>query len=362
VIKHFGLDRQYTNHKHELLETTDSVLRTGRLVDGTYTDLLERWLQQYTKCDYAITVHSGTQALEIMAKYVSYNNFDVTVPIHVRVPDLTYVATMNAFVNSAIYSRTYAGRDYDIELVDVDKNGIMRPLERDSINTYNCYVGLYGAPTPGMHTSNDIIDGAQHWLIASNGDIGLGMAISFDPTKNLSASGNGGAIITNSEELARFARLYRNNGRGVQTDLVVAGTNSKMSELDCAHVLVRSQYIHKWQMRRRKIRKYYIDKFSNLPIRCLSNNFPIHADQKFVIVMDSDRDKMLQHLLKHKIEARVHYTQTISELPSARFFCKTLDFLTTSTMLSRSVLSLPIYPELLDSEVEYIADTIVKYF
>jgi dTDP-4-amino-4,6-dideoxygalactose transaminase len=191
--------------------------------------------------------------------------------------------------------------------------------------------------------------------------VGLGMAISFDPTKNLPASGNGGAIVTNIEELYKFASSYKDNGKSFSSEIIAPSTNSKMSEIDCAHVLVRSQYIDLWQTRRQQIRQYYIKEFENLPIRCLSKKFQRHADQKFVITTD-DRQALKMHLLKHKIEVKVHYEQTISELPSAKLLCDTrLDFLTTSTMLSRSVLSLPIYPELLDSEVEYIA-TMVKAF
>lgn len=362
MINHFGLDRQYANLKAEILSATNDAMKDGMLVDGYYSRQFSSWLAGRTKCEYAVLVHSGTQALEIIAKYLVYNNFDNTVPLHVRVPDLTYVATMNAFVNTSIYARSYNNREFDIELVDVDRSGIMKPPERETLNTFNCYVGLYGAPTPGNHTSNDIIDGAQHWLIA-NGDVGLAMAISFDPTKNLSASGNGGAIVTNSYELYQFARLYRNNGgKGIVDDLIVAGTNSKLSEIDCAHLLVRTNYIDQWQYRRKKIRNYYLQEFKDLPFRCLSRGYLTHADQKFVIAMDSDRDLMLQHLLKHKIEARVHYKQTISELNTAMFFCRTLDFLSNSTMLSRSVLSLPIYPELSDSEVEYIASMVKAYY
>lgn len=360
MLKHFGLDKQYLNLKHELLETTHDVLQSGILVDGSYTTRLENWLADKTNCDFAVVVHSGTQALEIIAKYICYDSEDLTIPLHVRVPNLTYRATMNAFVNNNAYTHTYMDRNYDIEIVDTDSHGIMLPAQRETINSYNCYVGLYGAPTPDLLTSSDIVDGAQHWLIA-NGNVGLGMAISFDPTKNLPASGNGGAIVTNSEELYKFAKSYKDNGKHFSNEIFIAGTNSKMSEIDCAHVLVRSQYINQWQLRRQKIRKYYIDEFKNLPIRCLSKKFPRHADQKFVIAID-DRNLLRNHLLKHKIEVKVHYEQTLSELPATKFLCeKTLDFLSASCMLSRSVLSLPIYPELLDSEVEYIA-TMVKAF
>jgi dTDP-4-amino-4,6-dideoxygalactose transaminase len=337
-------------------------MKDGILVDGSYASRLESWLTNRTGCEYAILVHSGTQALEIIAKYLVYNNFDPNTPLNVRVPDLTYVATMNAFVNTSLYARTYNNREFDIELTDVDRNGIMRRSEKETINSYNCFVGLYGAPTPEINPDYDIIDGAQHWLIVNDGKVGIAMSISFDPTKNLPASGNGGAIVTNNSELYDFAKLYRNNGRQWTEDLIVAGSNSKLSEIDCAHILVRSQYIDQWQAKRKQIRNYYIKSFKDLPIRCLSEDYTKHADQKFVISVESDRDKLLFHLLKHKIESRIHYKEPLSELKSAKFFCKTLDFMSVSAMLSRSVLSLPIYPELLDSEVEYIVSMVKAFY
>lgn len=358
MIKHFGLDRQYLNLKHELLDATDDVLKSGIFCDGSYTNRLENWLANKTKCEYAVVVHSGTQALEIIAKYLSYHSL-LSIPLHIRIPNLTYRATMNAFANSNSYYNAN-GKVFNIELADTDSHGIMLPPEKESMLTHNCYVGLYGAPTPDSLTSNDIVDGAQHWLLC-DGNVGLGMSISFDPTKNLPASGNGGAIVTNNIELYEFAKSYKDNGKYLSTEIMASGTNSKMSEIDCAHVLVRARHIDRWQVRRRKIRQYYIKEFENLPIRCLSKKFLFHADQKFVITTD-DRQALKMHLLKHKIEVKVHYSETISELPSAKFYCdKRLDFVSTSAMLSRSVLSLPIYPELLDSEVEYIA-TMVKAF
>jgi len=68
-IAHFGLKRQYGNLKDELLDATDRALRDGQLVSGPYTRQFEDWLKQRTKTKYAVTVHSGTQALEIIARY-----------------------------------------------------------------------------------------------------------------------------------------------------------------------------------------------------------------------------------------------------------------------------------------------------
>jgi dTDP-4-amino-4,6-dideoxygalactose transaminase len=362
MIRFFGLDRQYTNLKDELLSATNDAMKDGILVRGPNASKLENWLALRTRCEYAILCHCGTQALEIVAKFLTYHNYDAPEPVYIRVPDLTYVATVNAFINSSLYINDCTHRDFEVELADVDKFGIMPKPDIKQLNVYSCYVGLYGAPTSGNHSHNDIIDGAQHWLSVTNGDVGLAMTISFDPTKNLPASGNGGAIVTNNRELYEFALAYRSNGNsGYNHGWLISGTNSMMSEIDCAHVLVRIQYLNGWQERRKQIRKYYLDQFKDLPFRCLSENYK-HTDHKFVIALDQDRNLLREHLYKHKIETKIHYEKTLSELPACRFFCKTLDFLSVSTMLSRSVLSLPIYPELTDNEVEHIARMVKAFY
>ena len=359
TIAHFGLQRQYRNLKDELLEATDKVLSSGVLMNGEYTAKFETWLAMRTKTMFAITVHSGTQALEIMAKWAK-QDFDRTMNdgpdiIHyvapvVRIPNITYVATLNAFINAG----------FKVELLDTDKNGLMRYDEEqilDDFVKHSCHVGLYGA-NPNRRLSglmSEIVDGAQHWLVAD--DIGQGMAISFDPTKNLPASGNGGAIVTNDRSLYDFAHSYRSNGKHEHQ---ISGTNSRMSEQECAQILVRAKYIDKWQWRRKEIRHYYLDEFKNLDLRCLSRDHMVHADQKFVIYTDK-RDELLMYLTAMGIDVKVHYPKTLSELPIAKNIKVKPDMLSTSVMLTKGLLSLPIYPELSDSEVEFIANK-VKYF
>lgn len=348
-IPFFGLKRQYRNLKQELLDATDRVLSSGQLMGDAYTTLFEEWLCNRTGAEYAVTVHSCTQALEIIARYYVEpfkSTFDIE-PV-IKLPNMSYVATLNAFLNTG----------WKVELVDTDKNGLAdfssKTFDDDVAST--CQVGLYGANPSGSSKLNyNIVDGAQHWLVAD--DIGDAMAISFDPTKNLPASGNGGAIVTDDILLHEFARSFRNNGK---YDNVHIGTNSRMSEQDCAQILVRTKYIDKWQWRRKEIRHYYLDEFKNMPFSCLSRDFPVHADQKFVIYTD-DRINLLQYLYDKGIETKVHYEQALSELPIAKSLTRP-DMLSTSVMLCRGVLSLPIYPELTDVEVEYIAKEVKNFF
>jgi dTDP-4-amino-4,6-dideoxygalactose transaminase len=344
-VPFIGLDRQYSNLKAEILDATDRVLRSGIYINGQYTKKFEDWLAKKTGCQYATVVHSGTAALEFISRFY-HDHFIYTEKPIIRVPNLTYIATLNAFLNTG----------WQVELVDTDKNGIMK-LERTDSSTFNCSIGLFGT-CPGKATSGTITDGAQHWLVAEPDTIGDAMAISFDPTKNLPSSGNGGAIVTKDRALYDYVSSFKNNGK---PNNFFTGTNNKMSELECAHMIVRANYIDSWQDKRKLIRDYYIDELKNYPIRCLSKGITTHANHKFVVDVD-DRNTLDIYLRQNGIETKIHYPHTIAEHPVARSIKVKPDLLGISYSLSRRILSLPIYPEMYDYEVELVVDKIKKFY
>ncbi len=349
-ITHFGLARQYKNIGEELLDATHRALKDGQLMGGHYTRSFEEWLKHKTKTRYAITVHSGTQALEVIARYKKKKFLEsMQGNPKVRVPNLTYPATLNAFLTAG----------WDVDLADTDKNGIIQHESRVG-GIFDCVMGYAGRrPWPDSRYEDSygvIVDGAQHWLVAE-GNVGSGMAISFDPTKNLNSSGNGGAIVTHDEQLYLFASSYRDNCKPYFHDV---GTNSKMSEMDCAHLLVRVKYIDEWQKRRAKIAAYWCERFKELPVSCLSDTKDPHAHQKFVMYL-ADRNSLYTHLMLDGIDVKRHYEYVLGDLDTTKNFSKP-DMLGTSVMLSRGVISLPIYPELMDEEVEYIADKVCLFF
>lgn len=351
-IPHFGLKRQYNNLKDELLDATHRALKDGQLMNGHYTRSFEEWLKHRTQTKYAITVHSGTQALEIIARWkkIKHNESVKSTPL-IRLPNLTYPATLNAFLTAG----------WDVELGDTDKHGVMiRDTHPGGRSSYDCVMGFAGRrPWPEASYTQSfsvIVDGAQHWLVAA-GNVGSGMAISFDPTKNLNASGNGGAIVTNDEKLYLYATSYRDNCKPYFHDV---GTNTRMSELDCAHLMVRVNHLDQWQKRRQEISDYWCDRFRELPVTCLNNTRFSHAHQKFVMYLP-DRNSLLTHMMLNGIECKRHYEYVLGDLPTAQNLTKP-DMLSTSVMLSRGVISLPMYPELTDNEITYIADKVDEFF
>jgi dTDP-4-amino-4,6-dideoxygalactose transaminase len=350
TIPFTGLQKQYNSLRTEILDVTDQVLRSGQLMDGNSTAEYENWLAKKNHVKYAATVHSGTHALEAIAEYYATQTY-MPRPPRVLVPAMTYVATANAFLRAG----------WTMTIVDTDYHGLMDHRKIDNTESYQAIVavGLYGAAVPRHEYLNNrsvvIEDGAQHWLGDGAHRVGNSCAISFDPMKNLNAYGNGGAVVTDDVNLLEFVREWRNNGKPNHQD---TGTNSRMSEIDCAQMMLKTLYIDAWQRRRGEIVKYWMDRLQGTAARTLidNNNYSTHAYHKFVIEV-SNRDIVQRNLALRKIETRIHYREPLHELPAYAAFPGP-DMLSAASSLSRRVLSLPLYPELTDLEVDYIIDSL----
>ena len=351
TIPFTGLRKQYNNLRQEILDVTDEVLRSGQLMDGNYTAEFAHWISRKNGVKYATLCHSGTQALEIIAEYFR-SKISITPPT-VVVPALTYPATANAWIRAG----------WNIYILDTDNYGQMdyRKLPHDLSYQAVCLVGLYGQSVH-QHWRNhgDIIveDAAQHWLADKCHRHSESTAISFDPTKNFANYGNGGAVVTDRYELQEFARDYVNNGKYLKHSEI--GTNSRMSEVDCAQMMVKTRHLNAWQHRRATIAAYWMNRLEKSPVRSLidKSNFDKHCYHKFVIEVDQ-RDIVQRNLSLRKIETKIHYAEPLQELPVFQQY-QGPDMLSASYALSRRCLSLPIYPELLDIEVEYIIDQLLE--
>jgi dTDP-4-amino-4,6-dideoxygalactose transaminase len=274
----------------------------------------------------------------------------------VIVPALTYPATANAFLRAG----------WQVIIADTDYYGQIdiRKLINDMDTHYHavCAVGLYGTALHDMRPVQSrailIEDAAQHWLSNNCQRQGEAAAISFDPTKNFANYGNGGAIVSDDRNLLDYARNWVNNGK--PTGHAETGSNSRMSEIDCAQMMIKTQYIDQWQKRRSEIAAHWIELFKKRNIRTLidDSNFKDHAYHKFVIDIDN-RDKVQKQMTLRKIETKVHYADPLWDLPAYEGMGRG-NMLNAAYALSRRCLSLPIYPELTDLEVEYISDQLLE--
>ena len=348
-----GIQRQYADLRKEIMDITDQVLTTGQVMNGPWTMKFEDWLATKNHVKYAVTCHSGTQALELIAAFHRQIGFGGATPT-VLIPAMTYVATANAWVKAG----------WNIHIVDTDGYGLIDPkkVPRNLVFHAVCTVGLYGAaynrwfPNEGNYAM--IEDGAQHWLSNDCRRHGAACAISFDPTKNFANYGNGGAVVTNDRQLLDFARDWQSNGKGGgDADFV---TNSRMSEVDCAQMMTKARYLNDWQARREKIARYWMERFAGTSVRCLidSTNVDKHCFHKFVIDIDN-RNSVMNKLEVAGITTKIHYTRPLHEEPR---YVNTPgpDMMSAASSLARRGLSLPIYPELTDAEVEFIADQVTS--
>jgi dTDP-4-amino-4,6-dideoxygalactose transaminase len=135
-----------------------------------------------------------------------------------------------------------------------------------------------------------------------------------------------------------------------------------MSEVDCAQMMVKTRAIKYWQERRKEIASYWMYKLKDSSVRSLidDTNFDSHCFHKFVIEVDN-RDELAAKLKDAGIETKVHYSEPIWSLPAYQRCYNTGQFFSCAEALSKRCLSLPIYPELTDNEVEYVIEQVIAH-
>jgi dTDP-4-amino-4,6-dideoxygalactose transaminase len=284
------------------------------------------------------------------------------------IPAISFVATLNATEMLGEYTA----------LCDVDFAGLIDLSTQDERLQDNfdtlMYVNLFGntidydkfkMTTEFFNDNLYVIEdaaqsfGASHRGVPS-GKMGTVSVLSFDPTKNLNNYGSGGMLLTDDDYLASMFKNFRDNGK--HTGHEVAGINSKMSESDCAQMCVKLKYFDKWQKRRAEIAKYYIETFGEyvdiLPItECTT-----HAWSKFVF-RTTHRRSLMNRLQWANIPTKIHYERALyDEVIGRHLLDPIIGTQWEAYNFTKESMSLPIYPELTDSEVEHIAASVKNYF
>ena len=361
TIPFFGVDRQYKNIREEILDITDRVYSTGRVLDGEYTREFESQIARRCHRNYALSVNSGSQAL-IFAQMATMDR----PPYSILIPTVSFVATINSVLMN----------NHTPVFCDVDSKGLLDlesyEYKLDQSVGAVMYVNLFGNCIDWdrfqMHTKffNDdlvIIEDAAQSFGASykgtpSGKMGDVSVLSFDPTKNLNNYGSGGMILTDDFQIYETCRGLRDNGKIIHD---TPGTNSKMSEADCAQMLVKLGHFDSWQRRRSDIANYYIGELHHYLDILTPNEGVEHAWHKFVI-RTANRSALMSHLSYQGIETKIHYDYALYDLGVGfNYVDYSRDLYTETSAFTRECLSLPIYPELTDAEVEIIIEKIKQY-
>jgi dTDP-4-amino-4,6-dideoxygalactose transaminase len=364
MIDFFGVKRQYAELRDEIMDVTDEVYTRGQVLDGTYTQLFENTIARRCDRKHAITVNSGTTGLMFA---LQARNPDAD-PKGILIPAISFVATLNATQMVEGYT---AICDVDFTGL-IDLSSLNEPLHHNFDTVM--YVNLFGntvdydkfrITTDFFNQDMYVIEDAAQSFGASykgipSGKMGTVSVLSFDPTKNLNNYGSGGMILTDDDYLAAMFRDFKDNGKNSGHE--VAGINSKMSEVDCAQMLVKLKYFDAWQKRRTEIANFYIDTFGAYVDILPTTEGTVHAWSKFAFRTQS-RSSFRSYLHNYNIPTKVHYERALyEEIVGRHLLDPVIGTQWEAHDFTHECVSLPIYPELTDSEVELIAKTVKQYY
>lgn len=358
MIPFFGVDRQYKTIREEILDVTDQVYSSGQVLDGQYTRTFEQTIAKMTERKYAVAVNSCTQALVFALRSIDF--YSLFHKNKVLIPSQSFAATVNV-VYEAGFEPVFCDVDPITGLIDLDSipvepdeiaavmyvNLFGNIIDYDKLQTYITFFNNYRIPV--------IEDAAQsfgaYYRGVPSGKLGDISCLSFDPTKNFPNYGSGGMILTDDSELAELCINMRDNGK--VSEHYTVGTNSKMSEVDCAQMLIKLRHFDDWQQRRKNIAEYYSEELAG-PVQMIPVDHNVeHAWHKFVIHYP-ERSRLFSDLHSMGIETKIHYVAPLHMMGVVGGH----DVLPGAEQFSKTCLSLPIYPEMTDAEVEAVVDAV----
>lgn len=354
---------QYLALKSAIDEAIRGVLEGGRYVLGEETAAFEGEFARMHDSRFGIGVGSGTESLHIALKALDIGPGDevITTP-------LTAVATVAAIELTGASA----------VLVDVETNQLTidSAALRSAINSRTravVPVHLYGHPadiTQIMATAREegiavVEDCAQAHGARDHGrrvgSFGVVSCFSFYPTKNLGAIGDGGMVVTSSEDLAGRVRLLREYGWKERYVSDVAGWNTRLDELQAAILRVKLIHLDRDNTRRRALARIYDEELSTTTVRPLEPR--AHADPVYhqYVVRSDARDELRRFLRESGVIALIHYPVPIHLQPAYRGRLGDIGSFPKAETASLEILSLPIYPELREEDVREVAGLIQRF-
>jgi dTDP-4-amino-4,6-dideoxygalactose transaminase len=187
------------------------------------------------------------------------------------------------------------------------------------------------------------------------GTIGAAGAFSFYPTKNLGALGDGGAVITQDPEVAERLRLLRHYGQIDRYRHESFGVNSRLDELQAAILRAKLPHLEEWTERRREIAAAYTDALHDMPVEPLAELPDRRHVHHLYVVLSADRESLQTDVSSRGIGTLIHYPIPIHKQAAFAELADGPVPLAGAEALCDRVLSLPLYPELTDHEVEAVA-------
>lgn len=364
VIPFLDLKANYRVIRAEIDDAVHRTLESGWFILGKEVEAFELEFAAYCGVKYCIGVGNGLEALHLILR-----GYGIGAGDEVIIPANTYIATALAV--------SYAGAtpvlvDVDEETYNIDITKIETAITERTKAVIP--VHLYGQPADmdpicalvRKYKLKVIEDNAQAhgatYKGKRTGGLGDAAGVSFYPGKNLGAFGDGGAVLTNDDELAKKVRQIRNYGQRVKYYHDHKGFNSRLDEIQAAILRVKLKHLDTWIECRRTLASRYVELLSNasnliLP-HTLKETRPVYH---LFVIRHPQRDALQAHLEKNGIGTLVHYPLPLY-LQKAYADLKILrGAFPVTERLSNEVLSLPLYPEMSDEMVKQVASSVKSF-
>lgn len=362
IIPIVDLKRQYKEISLEIENVIRDVILSSSFVLGKHVEKFEKELAEYMGCKYAIGVNSGTDALYLVLKAYGISDGD-----EVITSSLTFSATGEAIIRNGAKPVFV---DIDPKTYNIDPNLIQEKIT--SKTKAILPVHLYGKPCnleilKEIANKNNLIliednsqaIGAKYKKIKS-GAWGNAGTISFYPSKNLGAYGDAGAILTNDENIANKVKMLRQHGCYEKYEHEEIGLNSRMDSIQAGILSVKIKYLDTWNNKRRIKSDVYDEYFSKIK----GITIPLHDEDYYDVyhqytIRVKNRDYIKEELEKLGIQTGIYYPKPLHLQKAYKFLGYSEGSLPETEKAVKEILSLPIYPELKDSEQDFIINSLI---
>lgn len=356
------LSREHAIVAAEVRQEWDRVLGSMQLLNGPQLQSFEREMADYLGVERVCGVASGTDALLLGLEALGIGRGD-----RVALPANAFVAALEAIHHlgaTPVLIDTRAD-SFEPDCAPLSVDGGLRAV---------IVVHLYGAAfdlAPLLDLSRRrglfLVEDASHAhgamrdgrKVGTFGDVGC---FSAGVVKNLAAYGDAGFVAVARAEAAERLRLLRVHGQEKKNHHAVYGYNSRLDELQAAVLRVKLRHLDRRNERRRRIAAYYGERFASLPLRlpvAAAAELPVYHQY---VIRTGRRNELRAHLQERGVETGVHYPVPLHRQPAWLRVYGESPPLPNAERLAREILSLPVFPELSDAEVEHVAAAVRSFF
>ncbi len=364
TVPFVDLQSQYHEMREEVLAKIDAVFGRGAFILGDEVGTFEKAFAKFSGVKECVGVATGCDALLWVLKALGIG------PGHeVIAPANTFIATVLAITASGATPVLVDCRDDDF---CIDPDLVARAVTKRTRAIMP--VHLYGqaarmdeiAAIAKTHNLKIIEDAAQAHGAAYRGrpcgSLGDAAGSSFYPAKNLGAYGDGGAVLTNSHEIAEHVRWVRNYGQSKKYHHDVAGWNSRLDTVQAAILLSKLERLPEWNANRQRAAARYAEKLAGLPVRTpLTRPECMHVFHLYVI-RTTRRDGLSAFLGSRGISCGIHYPVPVHLQKAYTDLGYAPGAFPVSEKCAGEILSLPMFPELNDAQVDYVCENIAEFF